>query len=196
MNLDDVRDRCNRGNKILFSRDSPCLQELLCQIRLQTHRTLVLWAFTCVREPVRLLKERYPNDTRPQTAVAMCEDWASGKVKMAVGKKALLEAHAMAKELTNLTDIALCHAVGQACATVHVETHAIGLPIYELTALVREHGIENAQPFVKERISQYLLCLNKCAQTAEETPQRWASFLCDDSRPNKEQLLFERTRQS
>lgn len=31
---------------------------------------------------------------------------------------------------------ALTHAIGHAGATVHVETYALGLPIYELTAIV------------------------------------------------------------
>ena len=44
---------------------------------------------------------------------------------MPVAKKAILECHAMAKELTDIADIALCHAIGQACSVVH--TPKLGL---------------------------------------------------------------------
>lgn len=56
---------------------------------------------------------------------------------MPAARRAILAAHAAAKETADPVSIALCHAIGQACGTVHVETHAIGLAMYELTALVR-----------------------------------------------------------
>ncbi len=192
MELQDVRDKLKRKNAILFSRQSPCLQELIRLISFQKHRTLVMWAFECVREPVRWLKERYPDEDRPETAVALCRAWAAGEVKMPVGKKALLQVHAMAKELTDPAAVALCHAVGQACATVHVETHAVGLAFYELTAIVREYGIEHGAQALEEKIVRYIACLKACGETVDAIPRAWADFLLDDSRPNKERLLLEK----
>ena len=130
--MDDIQRRLSRHNQILFTRESPCLQELLAQIRRQKHRTLVLWAFRCVERPLAILRAHHPEEERPQQAVALCRLWAAGEVKMPVAKRALLQAHQVAKELSSPEDTALCHAVGQACATVHVETHAVGLPVYEL----------------------------------------------------------------
>lgn len=190
--MHDVRARFRRGNRILFSRDSTCLQELLRLIRQQKHRTLVLWAFACVQLPVAALEERHPGETRPRAAVSLCREWAAGKVKMPAAKQALLQVHAMAKELDDPVDVALCHAVGQACATVHVETHAIGLPIYELTAIVRARGMESCEAAVEARIAEYIACLNRCAAAVDAQPLAWAGFLLDESRPNKEQLLFEK----
>ncbi len=198
MDLQDVQEKWKRKNKILFSRNSPCLQELLQHIRLQKHRTLVLWAFDCVQEPVRVLKERYPHETRPETAVALCREWARGAIKMPEAKQALLQAHAVAKELRNPADIALCHAVGQACATVHVETHAIGLPIYELTAVALENGIDQparlaqVEKAVAAKIDAYIRRLDACAQTIQAQQGEWAGFLLDDSRPNKEFLAYQK----
>ena len=192
MYIQDVKEKWKRNNKLLFTRESACLQELLSLIRMQSHKTLVLWALECVQYPVATLKERYPADTRPEAAVCLSAQWAAGHVKMPAAKRAILQVHAMAKELSNPADIALCHAVGQACSTVHVETHAIGLPLYELTALVRECGIEDCKAALSEKIAQYVSCLYACADKANSPARQWAAFLLDDTRPNKEQLLWEK----
>lgn len=192
MDIQDVKEKWNRNNNLLFSRESVCLQELLRLMRIQNHKTLALWALTCAQQPARILKERYPTDTRPEAALALSTQWAAGHIKMPAAKQAILQVHAMAKELSNPADIALCHAVGQACSAVHVETHAIGLPIYELTALVRESGIEACEPALSRRIAEYISCLHACADEAESPGRQWAGFLQDDTRPNKEQLLWER----
>lgn len=131
MDFQDVKDKLKRKNQILFSRESECLQELLAMIRAENHPTMILWALECVKEPLEKLKEKYPEDNRAETAVVLSAEWAKGNVKMPVAKRAILDCHGAAKEKSDLSDIALYHAVGQGCATVHVITHAIGLPIYE-----------------------------------------------------------------
>ena len=87
MDFRDVKEKMRKKNKILFSRESPCLQELLALLRQQNHRTIVLWAFECVNDPVKLLKERYPDEERPQKAVDLCKEWAKGNIKMPIAKK-------------------------------------------------------------------------------------------------------------
>lgn len=190
----EVKEKIKRKNQILFSRDSACLQELLQQICLQKHRTLVLWAFYNVEYPLFRLKEHMPEEQRPGQAVTMCKLWAEGKVKMPIAKKALLQAHQVAKETDCPEDIALCHAIGQACATVHVETHAIGLAIYELTAIVRRFGIEACQQPIEQKITDYITSLKQCEKEIQNDTRPWAAFLLDESRPNKEWLLAERRR--
>lgn len=103
-----------------------------------------------------VLKRRYPHESRPETAIALYRQWAMGNVKMPVAKRALLQVHAMAKEVQSPVDIALCHAGGQACASVHVETHGIGLAMYELTANVREYGIDQCEQALRHKLSAYL----------------------------------------
>ena len=58
----------------------------------------------------------------------------------------------------------LCHAVGQGCGTVHVETHAIGLVVYELTAIVRMYGIDDCEQMLIKRINEYQTYLLECAK--------------------------------
>lgn len=192
--MTEVQAKLQRKNQILFSRQSACLQPLLAQIRLQSHRTLVLWAFACVKQPLARLKEHMPQELRPAKAVELCQLWAMGKVKMPVAKQALLQAHQVAKEIESPEDIALCHAVGQACAAVHVETHAIGLAIYELTAIVRRFGLKECRTPVEDRIAEYSFVLTQCQQAAEDKRLQWAPFLLLD-RANKEQQLQQKQKE-
>ena len=87
------------GNKVLFSRDSECLQDLIRLIELQKHRTLVMWALDCAQKPLSLFEAKYPNEHRPRKALELCESWARGTIKMPEAKSAILGAHAVAKEL-------------------------------------------------------------------------------------------------
>ena len=48
----DVNLRIKKRNKILFARDSECIQELRKEIGEQNHITLVLWAFECMQIPI------------------------------------------------------------------------------------------------------------------------------------------------
>jgi len=43
----DVEIKMKKSNKILFSRDSECLHDLISLIQKQNHRTLVMWALDC-----------------------------------------------------------------------------------------------------------------------------------------------------
>lgn len=190
--IEDVEIKLLKKNQILFSRKSVFLYELLELIRKQKHRTLVMWAFICAEEPLKILKENYPDENRPGDAIKLCKEWAKGKIKMPIAKKALLQVHAIAKEIQNPVHIALCHAVGQACATVHVETHAIGLPIYELSAIVKKYGIDNCKDPIENKIKYYIETLNYCEKNIDDSKNNWAYFLLDDSRPNKEQLLLNK----
>lgn len=188
----DVELKLKKRNKVLFSRESKCLHELIELIKLQRHRTLVMWALDCAKVPLVQFEEKYPNDMRPRTCLELCEKWARGKIKMPVAKRAILDSHAVAKEINDSVYEALCHAIGHAGATVHVETHAIGLPFYELTSIVLKHGKDNFQKPVSDKISYYIDRLLYWQDITDKLGLEWASFLLDDTRPNKEKILSER----
>lgn len=61
MLFSDVENKIKRRNKILFSRDSECLQDLIKLIDLQSHRTIVMWAFDCAEMPLEQFEAKYPN---------------------------------------------------------------------------------------------------------------------------------------
>ena len=83
----------------------------------------------------------------------------------------------MARELTDPADIARCHAVGQACIVVHTAGHAMGYPIYELTALVRELGRENCWQTVEARVRDYEHLLRLWTEREQTDCRTWANFL-------------------
>ena len=185
----DVEQKLKKKNKILFSRDSECLQELKMMIEQQKHRTLVIWALDCAKIPLAQFEEKYPHELRPRMALEVCEAWSKGKIKMPAAKRAILDAHAVAIEIDDSIYSALCHAIGHAGATVHVETHALGLPFYELTSLVLRFGKDEYQKLVREKINYYCQRLIYWQENIDKLNFEWASFLIDDNRPNKEKLL-------
>jgi hypothetical protein len=188
----DVEIKLKKRNKILFSRDSKCLQELIELIQLQNHRTLVMWALDCAKVPLKQFEAKYPDERRPRICLEFCEDWARGRIKMPTAKRAILDSHAVAKEIDDREYGALCHAIGHAGATVHVETHALGLPFYELTAIVLKYGKDNFQKPVSEKINYYRSRLLYWQENTDKLGLSWACFLFDDTRPNKEGLLSEK----
>ena len=173
----DVRRRYKKEQILLFSRDSACLRELQSELQDHGHPALVLWSFYCAQEVLKKLETHYPDDTRPGEAISLSRQWAQGTVKMPQARRAILALHAMAKEKDSKTDAALCHALGHACATVHTKKHAIGLPIYELTALILERGIAGFEQPVLDRISAYRMCLRRIGDEPQGGP--WAAFLMD-----------------
>ena len=188
----DVEIKLKKRNEILFSRGSHCLQELIKLIQLQNHRTLVVWALDCAKLPLEQLEAKYPDERRPRTCLELCEAWARGKIKMPIAKQAILDSHAVAKEIDDSEYGALCHAIGHAGAAVHVETHALGLPIYELTAIVFKYGKVNFPKPVSEKINYYYTRMLYWQENTDKLGLDWADFLLDDTRPNKERLLSEK----
>ena len=72
---------------------------------------------------------------------------------------------------------ALCHAVGQACGTVHTAGHAMGYPVYELTAIVRALGLDEGRASVEARRQAYLVRLTQARAACEQDAGPWAHFL-------------------
>lgn len=72
-------------------------------------------------------------------------------------RKASLDSHAVAKEIgNNNPPSSVAHAAGQAVATAHVPTHAIGGAIYALQAIYRANsGTESDDAVLKERNWQH-----------------------------------------
>jgi hypothetical protein len=175
--LEEVQIRMKRKNQLLFSKDSLFLDDLNQLIKQQNHRTLVLWALELADEAVQLLAQRIPNEHRLELAVQLSKDWASGKENMTAARSAILQAHAVAKELNTLEDIALCHAIGQACSVVHTSKHSLGFPIYELTAIIRRHGIPECEKPVEDRKQYYMDRINYWSYHSSDDNYDWADFM-------------------
>ena len=175
--LAEVSAKAKRHNQILFSKESLLLDNLRHLIDQANRRALTLWALELAEETVLLLAERYPEDLRPREAIAASRAWAAGEIKMSIAKRAILNCHAMAKELTDPTDISRCHAVGQACSVIHTVGHALGYPMYELTVIVLEHGLENCRDPIEQRVMYYEQRLRYWTEYEKTCQLNWAGFL-------------------
>ena len=175
--LDEVRTKLKRKNQVLFAKDTEFLQDLAMLFREQSHKTMVLWALDLAAESVAKLEETYPNETRPREALEAARAWAEGKIKMRLAQRKILSCHAFAKEIDSKEDIALCHAIGQACAVVHTAGHAMGYPMYELSAIVYQFGVENCADAVERRKREYIEKLFYWNEHVSDYDGGWADFM-------------------
>lgn len=175
--FEEVKAKQKRKNKVLFSKESSCLQELSWLLTRQNRRVVVLWGMELASQGVQVLTNRYPEDLRPEQMIKLCSLWSEGKIKMPQAKQAILQVHAMAKELSSPEEISLCHAAAQGCSVIHTPGHALGYPIYELTALVHRYGIEHCIQPVEQRCAEYVQRLLFWEQQEPTLQRVWASFL-------------------
>lgn len=175
--INEVKAKLSRHNQILFSKDSEYLQDLRMLLNQQNHRVITLWAFEFAKETVEKLEKRYPDETRPQEARAAAQDWAAGKIKMRQAQRKILDCHAFAKEISARADIAMCHAVGQACAVVHTAGHAIGYPMYDLTSILYKYGIDHCAEPIEMRKQEYIERLLYWSGHLNDYKGGWAGFM-------------------
>ena len=106
-------------------------------VRKTDHRTLAVWAADCAERVLPWFEEKYPEDTRPRTAIEACREWArTGVFRMADVRRTSLDAHAAARDIEDGDPArSAARAAGQAMATAHVPAHAIAAALYAATAV-------------------------------------------------------------
>ncbi len=142
---------------------------------LADRRTVVLWGLECAGRVADRLGVMFPEDGRPAEAVRTCTLWSEGAVRMPEARRAILAVHGMARDAGDPIAAALCHAVGQGCSCVHTPGHAMGLPVYELTAILLDGG-DGWEARAEDTIDGYLKALDGCEIRSSE-PREWAGFL-------------------
>lgn len=175
--LQTVKDRLKRKNLVLFAQDDIYFDRLRQQLNSASRKAIVLWALQLAEEGAGELSRIMPLDERPQTTVRLATLWAQGELKMPVAKRAILDCHSAAKETNNPEAIAYYHAVAQGCSCVHTPGHALGYPLYELTALVRRYGIDSCEKAICERVADYESKLAYWCEHAATYSGSWAPFL-------------------
>ena len=121
-------------------------------------KILAVWVIDCVERILPYFEKKYPKDNRPRNAIETLQIWINtGVFKMAVIRKASLDAHAAAREVgEDNAARSAARAAGQAVATAHVKTHSIGAAIYVLQAIHRATNSSDAYTAIaKERDWQY-----------------------------------------
>jgi hypothetical protein len=74
-------------------------------------------------------------DIRLQNALVSARAWAKGEISVGDARKASVGAHAVAREFTDPTAIAVARAIGHAVATAHMADHFLGAAYYALKAI-------------------------------------------------------------
>jgi hypothetical protein len=144
-------------------------EEMLELIKNADHKTLAVWAIDCTERVLPYFEKKYPEDHRPRQAIETLQAWVkTGVFKMAVIRKASLDAHAAAREAgEDNAARSAARAAGQAVATAHVPSHSYGPAVYAQQAIFRATKPSDADAAVaKEREWQYqhLLGLGKTAR--------------------------------
>jgi hypothetical protein len=132
--------------------------EMLDLVKITDHKTLAVWAIDCAERVLPYFEGQYPKDPRPRKALETLRVWiATGVFKMAVIRKASLDAHAAAREVGDDSPArSAARAAGQAVATAHVPRHAYGAAVYAQQAVFRAADPTKADAAaVKERDWQY-----------------------------------------
>ena len=104
-------------------------------------KTLALWAIDTAERVLPYFEENHPYDRRPRKALETLKEWTTtGQFRMSVIRKASLDAHAAAKDVNEDYAKYVAHAAGQAVATAHVPTHALGSSLYSIRAVAAYSG--------------------------------------------------------
>ena len=122
--------------------DRPFTERIDHQIFRPDQKVLALWAADCAEHVLAYFEDECPNDDRPRKAIEVCRAWAdTGIFRMSIIRGASLEAHAAAKVAKKEDAKFAAHAAGQAVATAHVPTHALGASVYAIRAAAAHSGI-------------------------------------------------------
>jgi hypothetical protein len=102
-------------------------------------RTLAMWALECTERVMPHFEKMFHEDRRPRQALDTLRAWiATGEFKMAVIRRAALDAHAAARAVgEDNAARSAARAAGQAVATAHVKSHAKGAANYAVQAVHR-----------------------------------------------------------
>jgi hypothetical protein len=102
-------------------------------LKKQRHYQLIQWACDCAEHVLPLFGENI--DKRLKKALHVAKEWKQGNASVGNARKAAVGAHAVARESSNLTAIAVARSVGHAVATAHMADHSLGAAWYALKAV-------------------------------------------------------------
>lgn len=140
-------------------RDGPLTKE--------QHYQLIKWACDCSEHVMYLLDEKI--DIPLKNALNVAKTWGQGNSSVGEARKASVAAHAVARESSNPTAIAVARSVGHAVATAHMADHSLGAAWYALKAVKHAYkSIDSERKWQDEQlpseIKDLVLTARKSAQ--------------------------------
>ena len=97
------------------------------------HKQLMQWGCDCAEHVLSLFGKEI--DMRLKNAIIVAKEWIKGNASVGDARDASLEAHAVARESSNPTSLAVARSVGHAVATAHMADHSLGAALYALKAV-------------------------------------------------------------
>jgi len=107
-------------------------------LKKEQHYQLIEWACMCAEHVFPLLGEEV--DERLKEALDVAKMWRQGTASVGDARKASVNAHAVARESSDPTTIAVARSVGHAVATAHMADHSLGAAWYALKAVKNAGG--------------------------------------------------------
>lgn len=152
-------------SKFSMTYKDPVMLDLMEQA---DHQTLGLWAKACALRVLPYFENAFPEDQRPRAALDVLQAWIeTGVFKMAVIRGASLGSHAAARDVGEDTPArSAARAAGQAVATAHVRTHAIGAANYARQAIYRAADPAAADAAVERELLWQNQCLRELQSQA------------------------------
>lgn len=184
--------------KLLVTRETPLVQPLRGLIEQQLHRTLAIWAVDCAPPYLELFERQVPDDPRPREALLAAGAWMRGEIKMPEAKRAAHATHNAATRAGEAGDAAACaaaRAMGHVVGTVHTDSHAMGLAMYGLTAVMLDADPQHAQQAAQQACDVLYARLKHWQREVDAQPRPWAAFLLREGVPNRERQRRERMEQ-
>ncbi|MBN1859993.1 MAG: hypothetical protein JW840_00875 [Candidatus Thermoplasmatota archaeon] len=102
-------------------------------LKKKQHYQLIQWACDCAEHVLPLFGKK--TDERLKNALVVAYEWKAGNASTGKARKASVDAHAVARESSNRTGIAVARSVGHAVATAHMADHSLGAAWYALKAV-------------------------------------------------------------
>lgn len=137
----------------------------------QDQKTKTVWALDCAEHVLFYFNDLFPEDPRPNDAIAVGRSWVNGEASVGDARNASVAAHNAAREVVHAefsltgfdpltegegAEAAACtaaRAAGQAVAVAHAAGHAQHAATYALKAV--SHGQGTDEAVKKEREWQY-----------------------------------------
>ena len=102
-------------------------------LKKEQHYLVITWACDCAENVLHLFGEI--TDERLKNALLIAQEWAQGNASTGDAMKSSVAAHAVARESSHPTSIAVARSVGHAAATAHMADHSLGAALYALKAV-------------------------------------------------------------
>lgn len=170
-----IEQRIQKKRKILVEATDIPLIKLNSKLQGMTHKAVIQFVFIATL-PIRItLKRALPSCTLVDEAFSTVQQWARGEIKMSLAKQKILNLHAYAKTIEDSSLIALFHAYAQGLSCVHTKKHAMGLPIYELTAIIHQNLYGDYEKILTQKVKEYLEIIDQIPEDLND--KTWAKFI-------------------